>query len=124
MSDPTPSSKEPREAMEVDSEIAAAVADKERRREPPMDDLGSPLCIIPGCESPLYLEMSGSMGLGLGTPSWPEGVTPETPEFGDMNTTRWQVVCRNGHVIHLPPDDAEDYAEPFKMSKLMEVLRG
>jgi hypothetical protein len=77
------------------------------------------LCSLPGCDSPLYLELIGSICLGVPSEKWPNGGSGESPSFGEMHTSTWKVVCENGHVVCTPPDDASDYAVPFNMSEFL-----
>lgn len=77
------------------------------------------LCTLPGCDSPLYLELAGSICLGVPSAQWPNGGTGESPDFNEMHTTTWKVVCENGHVVCTPPDTAEDHATYFKMSEFL-----
>jgi hypothetical protein len=77
------------------------------------------LCPLPDCKGTLYLELSGSMALGVPSEEWPNGGSPETPELSDMHCTWWQVVCDEGHTVGVPPYTGDDHAVPFKLSEFV-----
>lgn len=82
--------------------------------------MGSDLiCPLPGCSGTLYLEMTGCMGLGVPSEQWPEGGTLGPIKFEDMHTTTWSVICDDGHVVGLPENSSDDYAEPFSLIDFM-----